>query len=107
MLDLVRTGLAKAVGVSNFTTDQIGDLAPAANEIPCWPYDPNVLEWHRERAIDVIGYSPLAGHREPGSAIVALRTLISRGIRPITFSTDPGHIRENISALEADGAEFA
>jgi diketogulonate reductase-like aldo/keto reductase len=107
MLGLVSAGLAKAVGVSNFTPDQIGDLEPAANEMPCWPHDQSVLDWHRERGIDILGYSPLAGHHDPRSAIVVLRTLISRGIRPITFSTNPDHIRENISALDADGAEFA
>ena len=107
MRGLVVAGLAKAVGVSNFTADQIGDLDPAANEIPCWPHDQALLDWHRSRGIDVIGYSPLAGHHDPRSAIVILRTLISRGIRPITFSTNPEHIRENITVLEATGAEFA
>jgi diketogulonate reductase-like aldo/keto reductase len=104
MRALNEAGLAKAIGVSNFTPLQIGDLAPAANQIRCWPHDMALLEWHAERGIDVIGYSPLSGQEQPTSAIVTLRTLIRRGIRPITFSTSPEHIRENFSAL---GVEFA
>jgi len=106
MRALVDAGLAGSIGVSNFTPEQIGDLGPAANQIRCWPHEQSVMDWHAEHGIDVIGYSPLSGYEDLTSAIVVLRTLIGRGIRPITFSTNPEHIRENFSAV-AGGAEFA
>ena len=105
MRELVTAGLTTHIGVSNFTPEQIADIDPATNEIPCWPVDPANLAWHTARGIAVLGYSPFATASEP----MSLRSLIERGIHPITFSTNPEHIRENIAATESepDGPEFA
>lgn len=62
-------GLARAVGVSNFSTRQLDELidatrqAPAVNQIPWSPprYDPQRLADHRRRGIVLEGYSPLRG----------------------------------------------
>ncbi|MPZ59768.1 MAG: aldo/keto reductase [Propionibacteriales bacterium] len=59
-------GLTRAVGVSNYSLDQIDELvsvtgeAPAVNQIKWGPslYDAGVLEAHRERGVAVEGYSP-------------------------------------------------
>ncbi|MDQ6800504.1 MAG: aldo/keto reductase [Acidobacteriota bacterium] len=115
MRDLVPAGLAGRVGVSNFTPKQIDSLgnAPDANEIACWPLEPSVLQWHSQHEIMVLGYSPLktdileaeavrnvasACRRAPAQVI--LRWLIQSGVRPLTSSANPEHIRENLGALE-------
>jgi 2,5-diketo-D-gluconate reductase A len=62
-------GKARAVGVSNYSADQIDELiaatgvAPAVNQIPWSPaqYDAAQLEAHRTRGVTVEGYSPLNG----------------------------------------------
>src|SRR2546421_2847125 len=62
-------GLARAVGVSNYSVRQIDELteatgeAPAVNQIPWSPaqYDARLLAAHRERGVVVEGYSPFKG----------------------------------------------
>lgn len=116
MKALVTTGLTAAIGVSNFTIEQIdalGTTRPAANQIACWPFDPARVEAHQKRDIPLLGYSPLrreileapvtrqiaAAHGRPASQVV-LRWLINRGLRTLTSSTDPAHIREGPGALD-------
>ena len=60
-------GLARAVGVSNFSIDQIDRItsetgqAPAINQVPWSPFehDPNELAGNRARGVVLEGYSPL------------------------------------------------
>ena len=60
-------GLARSIGVSNYSIAQIDQLieatgeAPAVNQIPYSPadHDPDLLDAHRERGVVVEGYSPL------------------------------------------------
>ena len=107
MQRLVADGLTARIGTSNFAIDQIDDLANvAASEVPCWPFKPAPLR----RDITLFGYSPLRRNlngprirsvastygRTPGQ--VVLSWLIHRGVRPLTSSTNPRHIRENIDA---------
>jgi diketogulonate reductase-like aldo/keto reductase len=86
MRALVDAGLTKRIGVSNFTQQEIDSLDPRpyANEVPCSPLP--------SFNIPVIGYSPMKSD-------LSLRQLIERGIIPITFSTNPEHIRENLTAV--------
>jgi diketogulonate reductase-like aldo/keto reductase len=64
-------GLARAVGVSNYSIDQIDQLTgstgqtPAVNQIPWSPgwHDPQTLAAHRDRAVALEGYSPIKGTR--------------------------------------------
>lgn len=64
-------GLVRAVGVSNYSLDQLDLLigqtgeAPAVNQIPWTParHSPPLLAGHRERDVVLEGYSPLAGTR--------------------------------------------
>lgn len=59
-------GLARSIGVSNYSLDQIDTLTeatgvtPAVNQIKWSPllYDADLLDGHRERGIVVEGYSP-------------------------------------------------
>jgi diketogulonate reductase-like aldo/keto reductase len=60
-------GLARAIGVSNYSVAQLDELrqasgeAPAVNQVPWSPFehDPATLAAHRERAVVLEGYSPL------------------------------------------------
>jgi diketogulonate reductase-like aldo/keto reductase len=59
-------GLVRAIGVSNFSTDQLDEIStatgvtPAVNQIPWspWQHSAQRLEEHRERGIVLEGYSP-------------------------------------------------
>jgi diketogulonate reductase-like aldo/keto reductase len=71
LLALRDQGLARAVGVSNYSLSQLDELidatgqAPAVNQIPWSPrrHDPRLLAEHRRRGVVVEGYSPLKGAR--------------------------------------------
>jgi len=124
MLELVRRGLAGAVGVSNFTPAQIAELTaagaepPAANQIAGSPAEPNAatVAWCRERGISLLAHSPLSAlsalsdgarlklaelaeqlRRSP--AQIVLRWHVQRGLVPLPSSADPVHIAENLDAL--------
>jgi diketogulonate reductase-like aldo/keto reductase len=84
--DLLATrdkGLARAVGVSNYSPGQIDELAratgeaPAVDQVPWSPprHDPALLAALRERGVAVEGYSPLKGTdlRAPALAEIAAR----------------------------------
>jgi diketogulonate reductase-like aldo/keto reductase/3-dehydroquinate synthetase len=76
MESLVYKGLTKNLGVSNFSTRQLGELLsdchikPIANEVEIHPLlqQPRLFHYCQERGIQVIGYSPLGkiGYRQPG-----------------------------------------
>jgi len=71
LLALRDQGLARAVGVSNYSISQLDELidatgqAPAVNQIPWSPrrHDPRLLAEHRRRGVVLEGYSPLKGTR--------------------------------------------
>ncbi|KAI3430220.1 hypothetical protein D9Q98_004818 [Chlorella vulgaris] len=64
---LVHKGLARAIGVSNFSTKKLERLLkqatvrPAVNQVEAHPYFRNMelINWCRERGIHVTAYSPL------------------------------------------------
>jgi diketogulonate reductase-like aldo/keto reductase len=64
-------GVVRAVGVSNYRTGQLDQLAtatgrmPEVNQIPWSPalHDPDVLAAHRQRSVVLEGYSPLKRSR--------------------------------------------
>jgi 2,5-diketo-D-gluconate reductase A len=59
-------GLARAIGVSNYATDQLDELTettgvtPEVNQIRWSPsiFDPDTLDAHRQRGVVLEGYSP-------------------------------------------------
>jgi alcohol dehydrogenase (NADP+) len=128
MGDLVRRGLAARIGVSNFEpahVEALGPGRPAANQIACSPYAPSqaIAEWCRARGIRVLAHSPLsapglladpalgavAARRGRTPAQVVLRWLLQRDLVPLPSSADPGHIAENLAALDfsLDAADVA
>jgi alcohol dehydrogenase (NADP+) len=118
MQDLVRHGLAAAIGVSNFSPAQIAALGgslPAANQIASSPYRPDreTVEGCKAQGIQLMAHSPLS---EPGllnepllaelaaelrrsPAQIVLRWYLERGLVPLPSSADPIHLAENLGAL--------
>jgi 2,5-diketo-D-gluconate reductase A len=110
-------GLARAVGVSNYSVAEIDELIeatgerPAVNQIP-WSlpqYDPALLAAHAQRGVAVEGYSSLKGTRlrDPVLAEIAsrhgvtpaqvvLRWHLELGIIVIPKSARPERIESNL-----------
>ncbi len=112
-----RDGLARAVGVSNFSTSQIDDLVketgetPAVNQIPWspWEHHPERLAESVARGVVVEGYSPLARSRlrdpvltaiaaahDVTPAQVVLRWHLEHDIVVIPKSAQPERIKSNL-----------
>lgn len=83
LLEIRDEGLARAVGVSNYSVGQLDELidatgeAPAVNQVPWSPprHDPKQLAGNRDRGVVVEGYSPLKGTdlRDPVLTEIASR----------------------------------
>ncbi len=119
-LETRREGLARAVGVSNYSTRQIDELiketgqAPAVNQIPWSPslFDARVLAESHERGVVIEGYSPFkrsdlrhpvlieiaAGHQVTPAQVV-LRWHIEHRIVVIPKSVTPDRIRANLDVF--------
>jgi diketogulonate reductase-like aldo/keto reductase len=110
------SGLARAVGVSNYSVREIDQLieatgrAPAVNQVPWSPasHDAPRLAAHRERGVVLEGYSPLkrtrlrdrtltaiASAHGVSPAQVVLRWHLQHGIVVIPRSARPERIRSN------------
>ncbi len=109
-------GLTRAVGVSNYSPEEIDELATATGEVPAvdqvsWSpsrHDPDLLAALRDRGVIVEGYSPLKGTRlrdrtlreiadahDVTPAQVVLRWHVQLGIIVIPRSSRPERIAEN------------
>jgi 2,5-diketo-D-gluconate reductase A len=118
LLEAQAEGLARDVGVSNYSLRQIDELAeatgrlPSVNQIEWSPslFDRDVLEGHRSRGVQLEGYSPLqtTNLRDPLLAEIAeghgvtpaqvvLRWHVEHRIVAIPKSTRPERIAENAS----------
>ncbi|MDM7831461.1 aldo/keto reductase [Cellulomonas edaphi] len=113
-------GLVRAIGVSNYSIAQIDELiaatgeAPAVNQIPYSPtdHDPRLLAQHRERGVQVEGYSPLkrsdmratalveaARAHDVTPAQVVLRWHVQHDVVVIPKSTDPDRLASNLDVF--------
>ncbi len=120
LLALRSEGLARAVGVSNYSTAQLDDLvwatgeAPQVNQIRWGPtlYDPDEFEDHRRRGVILEGYSPfrstdlhqpvlaeVAGRHGVTPAHVVLRWHIDHGVVVIPKSATPERITSNFDVF--------
>jgi 2,5-diketo-D-gluconate reductase A len=128
LLELQAKGLSREVGVSNYIVRQIDELEratgrlPAVNQVEWGPalFDRQVLDTHRERGVQLEGYSPLkttnlrdqrlvriAEAHGVTPAQVVLRWHIEHGIVAIPKSTNPKRIAENadVFGFELTSAE--
>lgn len=115
-LQLQGEGLARAVGVSNYTLDQIDELEratgrlPSVNQIEWSParHDGQVLAEHQSRGVQLEGYSPLkktnladprlvriARAHEVTPAQVVIRWHLEHRVVVIPKSSQPQRIAEN------------
>ena len=118
-VELRDEGLARAIGVSNYSIEQIDELieatgeAPAINQIPWSPtdWDADLVAAHEQRGVVVEGYSPfkranledptlveIAREHGVNAAQVVLRWHIEHGIVVIPKSTTPERIDANLEA---------
>jgi len=121
LLELQAEGLAREVGVSNYSLRQIDELAeatggmPAVNQIEWSPalFDRRILEGHRSRGVQLEGYSPLratnlrdrrlqqiAEAHGVTPAQVVLRWHVEHRIVAIPKSTNAGRIAENAAIFD-------
>jgi diketogulonate reductase-like aldo/keto reductase len=121
LLELQAEGLARDVGVSNYSVRQIDELEqatgrlPAVNQIEWSPalFDRNVLEGHRRRGVQLEGYSPLrtmnlrdsklgeiAEEHGVTPAQVVLRWHVEHRIVAIPKSTNAQRIAENAAIFD-------
>jgi diketogulonate reductase-like aldo/keto reductase len=119
-------GLARAVGVSNFSIDQIDRITsetgevPALNQVPWSPFQhsADVLAQHEKRGVVLEGYSPFKRSDLRASALVGvakthgvtpaqvvLRWHLQHGIVVIPKSTTPARIDENLDVYGFDLSE--
>lgn len=113
-------GLVRAIGVSNYSLDQIDELidatgeAPAINQIPWSPpdHDPALVSGHARRGVALEGYSPFkrTDTDDPTLAAIAeahgvtvqqvvLRWHLQHRVVVIPKSTNPARIEANLDVL--------
>lgn len=121
LLELQGEGLAREVGVSNYSLRQIDELEratgrlPAVNQIEWSPalFDRDVLEGHRSRGVQLEGYSPLrtmnlraprlvqiAEKHGVTAAQVVLRWHLEHRVVAIPKSTNSERISENAALFD-------
>jgi 2,5-diketo-D-gluconate reductase A len=121
LLELQAKGLARDVGVSNYSLAQLDELEratgrfPAVNQIEWSPalFDRDLLEQHRSRGVQLEGYSPLrtsnlrdrqlqriAQEHGVTPAQVVLRWHLEHRIVAIPKSTNAERIAENAASFD-------
>jgi 2,5-diketo-D-gluconate reductase A len=121
LLELQAEGLARDVGVSNYSLPQIDELEhatgvpPGVNQIEWSPalFDPDVLAGHQRRGVQLEGYSPLrttnlrdprlveiARDRGVTPAQVVLRWHVEHEIVAIPKSTNAERIAQNAAIFD-------
>jgi diketogulonate reductase-like aldo/keto reductase len=121
LLELQAEGLARDVGVSNYSLAQLDGLESATGRLPTvnqveWSpalFDREVLDGHRRRGVQLEGYSPLrqtnlrdrrlariADAHGVTPAQVVLRWHVEHRIVAIPKSTNAGRIAENAAIFD-------
>ena len=117
-----RNGVARHVGVANFTTRMLDEAMQAAteplvtNQIEVHPFldQTKVIDACRKHGLSVTAYCPLARGKIPNddtldrigaahgksSSQVALRYLVQQGIIPIPRTANPDHLAANLAVFD-------
>ena len=128
--------MTKSIGVSNFNSEQVQNLidnsktVPSVNQVEAHPYlsQENLLQWSRERGIELTAYSPLArtgtaekknttspledpiivaiaNAHKVSPAQVCIRWQVQRGIIVIPKSATESRIKSNIEVFNFELTE--
>jgi diketogulonate reductase-like aldo/keto reductase len=122
LVTLVREGRARAIGVSNFTVEQlealatVSDVVPAVDQVELSPFlaQPALRAYCRAHRIQLEAYSPLTRGRRLDDPVVAaiaarhakspaqvlLRWALEHAIVPLPKSATPARIRENADLFD-------
>lgn len=122
LLRAQRAGLAKDIGVSNYSAAQIEQLAAASGELPAvnqieWSpfgHSPGMLDFCRWHAIVVQAYSPLTRTQRLGDATlsrlarqhgktaaqVLIRWNLQLGTVPLPKANRREHLKENLAVFD-------
>jgi len=117
-----RDGLARHVGISNFTVDLIEQAVKLAteplvtNQVECHPYldQSKVITASRRHGLSVTAYSPIARGQVKGDAVLArigkahgksaaqvcLRYLVQHGVIVIPRTSRSDRLRENVELFD-------
>ena len=117
-----RKGLARHVGVANFTTTMLDEATKVAseplvaNQIEVHPFidQSKVLAACRKHDLSVTAYCPLSRGKIPGNEVldrigkahgksasqIALRYLVQQGIIPIPRTANPEHLAANLAIFD-------
>jgi diketogulonate reductase-like aldo/keto reductase len=120
--EILESGRAKSIGVSNYTIRHLEEMKtyakvlPAVNQVELHVFlqQPELLEYCRDNSIVVEAYSPLAHAKSMDDAIVAgiaekhgksyaqvmLRWLLQQDLVVLPKSVTPNRIHENIDILD-------
>ncbi|KAH8307313.1 hypothetical protein KR044_009965 [Drosophila immigrans] len=129
MEELVKLGLVRSIGVSNFNMEQVQRIIqcssskPVVNQVEVWPgfMQKDLVDYCRYNGIIVTAYSPLGQpdreHHTPiyffsegmkrlvkrykrTASQIVLRYLIDYGVVPIPKAGNPVHIKENLNIFD-------
>ncbi|KAM8708822.1 hypothetical protein ACLKA7_015743 [Drosophila subpalustris] len=129
MEELVKLGMVRSIGVSNFNMEQVQRIIqcssskPVVNQVEVWPgfMQKDLVDYCRYNGIIVTAYAPLGQpNREDHSPIyffsegmkrlvkrykrsasqIVLRYLIDYGVVPIPKAANPLHIKENLNIFD-------
>lgn len=124
LVELQKQGMAKAIGVSNFTIQHLKELMATSSVVPCvnqiefhpFIYDDQkeLLEFCKQHNIGIEAYSPLSRLSRRTVAViqniatrigktpsqVVLRWCIQHGTVPLPRSQNPEHIKMNFEVFD-------
>ena len=117
-----REGLARHIGISNFTVALVEEAAKLAteplvtNQIEVHPFidRSKVIEASRRNGLSITAYCPIARGAVPDDAVLArigaahgkspaqvsLRYLVQQGIIPIPRTSNPQHLADNLAVFD-------
>ncbi|AQZ10786.1 YPR1 (YDR368W) and GCY1 (YOR120W) [Zygosaccharomyces parabailii] len=133
MQKLLDTGKVKAIGVSNFSINNLKELlaasttkvTPAVNQVELHPLLPQteLVQWCKQNGIVIEAYSPLGGQTAPilsnpvvqkiaqahgvDSANVVISWGVQKGLVVLPKSVTPKRIKSNLKVLQLNASDIS